>query len=814
MEATFLFLSGLVAFVVILLGQRGIRKRINRILEHQVEIATELKRQREVRPQTAPAPRSPAPVAEAPQPTKSAAPLPAVSAVPPPLRQPAAPAKPATPPMPVLAPKPAEPTAASRMAESAKEALVKIWNWILWNQESRPTGVSIEYAVATTWLVRLCILAVAFFVIYLLRWSIQQGLLVPPARVAVGILVGVGMLVSGLRLLRSKYHLIGQGFLGGGLLILYFSVYAAGPMYHVIPSISGVFGLMILVTVAAGFLAVRTNSLLVAVIALAGGYMTPVMIHTPTPQLAPFYAYVLLLTLAVLGVAARRQWRLLNYLSFIFTYALFGGSLDVYKPQQDFMLVIGFLAAYFVLHSSMVYIHNIIKGAKSTTLEVIHLVANAGLCAGFGYHLVFERFGRPYPALLSLALALFFMAHVGIFLWRRQSDRPLLICLLALAGGFTIWTLPLVLEKESLTICFSLLAFMFLWMGRKAGSAFLENLGVGLYLFVFARLMLLDLPGGYGLWRGEQHDPALYWKHMLDRLGTFGISIGSVAAAFFLQRKDVRRNDRIAVPAGADMPVVLPRGMAANAFFWFGSLFVFLFFLLEFNRMFCVQWQPMRMPMLTAVWCAMAAFYLWDYLSAPARVSTFVAFCVLALGAALKPFLYDVYTWKPDHLLVYREVYAPVFVLARFLDFGAPFLFLLVAWRLLRPRADGRVMAPIFGYTGLALLFCYVSLELNSLLYWKLSEFRLGGISVLWALFGISFIVGGIWKNVRPLRYVGLLLIAIVVGKIFLVDLSGMPSLYRVIAFLVLGLLLLLGSFAYIYSNRKFTKQENEGIAP
>lgn len=813
MEEALVFLLGLAAVVMVLVDLRIIRKRVNRILERQEEIADELRRMRDGLPQAEPAPREPT-AAEEPRLAKSAVPAPAKAPPTPPPLPPAMQAKPAAVPAPAAPSKPAEPTAVSRMAESAKEVLSKMWNWILWNQESRPTGVSIEYAVASTWLLRLGIGAVVFFAIYFLRWSIQNGLLGPMAQVAIGILIGVGMIMGGISLFGRKYHIIGQGLLGGGLLILYSSVYAAGPYYHVVQSITAVFGLMILVTITAGFLAVRTNSLLVAIIALAGGYMTPVMIQTPTPQLAPFYAYVLLLTLAVFGVASRRQWRLLNYLSFVFTYALFGGSLGAYKPLQDFPLAIGFLAAYFVIHSSIVYIHNILKGAKSTTLEIIHMVANAGLCAGFGYHLVYERFGRPYPAILSLALALFFMAHVGLLLWRRQSDRPLLICLLALAGGFTTWTLPLVLEKETLTLCFSLLAFMFLWMGRKMNSAFLENLGMGLYLFVFARLMFLDMPGSYGPWRGERNDPSVYWKHMLDRLWTFGVSIGSVAAAFFLQRRDVQKNDRVAVASGADMPVVLPRSAAASVFFWFGSLFVFVFLLFEFNRMFCVQWTPMRMPALTVIWCVMAAFFLWDYLAVPGRTSTFIAFCVLALTAALKPFAYDLHVWKPDHLLIYREVYEPVFVLARFLDFVAPFLFLLIAWRLLRPRADGRRMAPVFGYTAIALLFCYASLELNSLLYWKLPEFRQGGISVLWALYGISLIVGGIWKTVRPLRYAGLLLIAVVIGKIVVVDLSNMPSLYRVIAFFVLGVLLLLGSFAYIYSSRKFTENPTEEKKP
>ena len=63
------------------------------------------------------------------------------------------------------------------------------------------------------------------------------------------VVAAIGMMIGGMRLLHRKYHLIGQGLLGGGLMSLYFSVFAAGPLYHLIP-LKAVFALMILVTVA------------------------------------------------------------------------------------------------------------------------------------------------------------------------------------------------------------------------------------------------------------------------------------------------------------------------------------------------------------------------------------------------------------------------------------------------------------------------------------------------------------------------------------------------------------------------------------
>jgi LPXTG-motif cell wall-anchored protein len=46
-------------------------------------------------------------------------------------------------------------------------------------------------------------------------------------------------------------------------------------------------------------------------------------------------------------------------------------------------------------------------------------------------------------------------------------------------------------------------------------------------------------------------------------------------------------------------------------------------------------------------------------------------------------------------------------------------------------------------------------------------------------------------------RFAGLALLGLAVGKVFVVDLAALASLWRVASFLLLGLLLLAGAFVY-----------------
>ena len=108
------------------------------------------------------------------------------------------------------------------------------------------------------------------------------------------------------------------------------------------------------------------------------------------------------------------------------------------------------------------------------------------------------------------------------------------------------------------------------------------------------------------------------------------------------------------------------------------------------------------------------------------------------------------------------------------------------------------------GYTGLALLFLYTSLELNTFLGVFIPGLRTGGITILWSAFALSFILFGILKQVAALRYVGLALFVVVAWKIFFFDLSHLEQLYRIIAFTVLGVVVLCGSFVYLKYRQAF----------
>lgn len=71
------------------------------------------------------------------------------------------------------------------------------------------------------------------------------------------------------------------------------------------------------------------------------------------------------------------------------------------------------------------------------------------------------------------------------------------------------------------------------------------------------------------------------------------------------------------------------------------------------------------------------------------------------------------------------------------------------------------------------------------------------GLSVLWALLALAYVVVGLTFTVRSLRLFGLVIFAVTAGKVLLHDMAQAKVVYRMLSAMGLGVLSLIGSFAY-----------------
>ncbi len=422
-------------------------------------------------------------------------------------------------PLPDVSPIP-EPSAFEQRLQTI---LNRFWMWFTVGGEFRPDNVRVEYAVATTWLIRGAVAVLLAAVGFFLRYAYHRGLISPEFRVVIAAVIGAGMLALGLRLVNKKYHLVALALLGLGFGTFYFTIYSALSWYKLCGPYPA-FGLSIAVTAAAIFLAVALRAQPVALIGVLGGYAAPLLYSTGEKNLPGLFSYLLLLGVGVLAAAWRRNWKGLNLLSFVFTLALYFAALArFYREENDYPVAIVCIAAFFLLFSMLPVFYNLVNRVRISLYELLLLLANAFVFFGAGVILTYDRFDLRTASLAPLGMAIFYLIMLFIGLRREDRDRLLLHTWGALASAAIATAIPMIFEEAAITAVWAVEAMLLIYLYARSNARPLYALGGVLLMLAVIRFAVFDIQA---LFLNQQN----YSDHALGRL----FSLGSLTAALYL----------------------------------------------------------------------------------------------------------------------------------------------------------------------------------------------------------------------------------------------------------------------------------------
>ena len=172
-------------------------------------------------------------------------------------------------------------------------------------EPSTSRGWKLERQFGTQGAVWLGAIALALAGAFLVKYSIDQGLLGPVTRVTLGLIFGIA-LIGGAEWLRTRSANVAQGLAAAGVAVLYAALLAGARLYGLFPDLLAAFG-MALTTALAVVLSMRHGPI-VAILGLLGGFLTPIWIGSETPRPWMLLFYLLILQTGLSVVSRRKGW--------------------------------------------------------------------------------------------------------------------------------------------------------------------------------------------------------------------------------------------------------------------------------------------------------------------------------------------------------------------------------------------------------------------------------------------------------------------------------------------------------------------------
>lgn len=342
-------------------------------------------------------------------------------------------------------------------------------------------------------LVKVGVVVLFFGVSFLVKLAAENALFPIEYRLIAVAIGGILMLAVGWHL-REKRPGYAVALQGGGIGFLYLTVYAAFRLYHLLPSTIS-FALLVLIAVSSAIISVKQDSRTLAILSTVGGFLAPVLASTGQGSHVALFSYYIVLNLGVLFIAWFKSWRMLNVISFIFTFVIASmWGYKAYRPEH-FSTTEPFLIAFFLIYTLLAVFYaikkksdvkNIVDGTIVFGTPLIAFALQAKLVENIEYGMAFSA--------LALAAYYIFLAY---FLHKRLGDEKRLITesFLSIGVVFATLTIPFAFESNITSALWALEGAAIVWIGTRQNQWLARAFGL-LLLVIASVIFILDLDVG------------------------------------------------------------------------------------------------------------------------------------------------------------------------------------------------------------------------------------------------------------------------------------------------------------------------------
>ncbi len=334
-----------------------------------------------------------------------------------------------------------------------------------------PNPLDLAIAAARNWLlggntiIRAGLVILFIGLSFLASYAASAGLFPVELRLAAVAVAGIALLAVGFgkRRIKPAFALALQG---GGVAVIYLTVFAAFRLFSLIPPLPA-FGLMIVVCALSCALALLQDSRGLAVAAFAGGFAVPLLLSTGGGSSVGLFSYYTVLNLAILFIAYKRSWRVLNMVGFVATFGV-ATTWGVLKYDPALYLSSQLFLILFVL----IYVTAAILYARNTPTRLGNAVDSTLMFGtaliGFGLQVGLASQFKLGSAFSALGFAALYLLLAALLMRRgRQNYRLMIESMLAIGIGFVTLAVPLALDVRWTSAVWALEGAGAFWVGMR-----------------------------------------------------------------------------------------------------------------------------------------------------------------------------------------------------------------------------------------------------------------------------------------------------------------------------------------------------------
>ena len=379
------------------------------------------------------------------------------------------------------------PTVEMRPTPEAPVLETSLWDRVDW-----------EPIVGGNWLARIGVVAIVIGTAFFLKLAFDNNWIGEPERVVLGILGGLAFLGASQYWLR-KYPVYAQALAGGGIGILYLSIFSAFVLFSLIGFYPAV-GLLLLISCISAALALRHDSLALALIGIAGALMAPFILsgfadgadaRTLTGRSLQLIAYIIAVDLGVLVLSTFKNWRWLTLTALVGSLAAYGAWYAEYSDTVGHLTSQGSITIIFLIFVAATTLFHFVWRRAPKAYDFTLMVATASAYFGISYGLLWNDF-RDWMGGFTLLLSLFYGGIAYLALLRIREHVNLALMSLAIALVFLTIAVPVELDRLWIAVAWSTQGAVLVWLSFRLRMWTLRASGLCVFAVLAVRVLAFD----------------------------------------------------------------------------------------------------------------------------------------------------------------------------------------------------------------------------------------------------------------------------------------------------------------------------------